>query len=104
MTMKNEMRLEMSDEGGCTETAEFCDRPSAEEIAEACRSWVEGGEWGDDGASVRVNWTLTDAAGEEVDNGIEDVDVEPNHAALIRVAGGGVSCRHEWTGDGEGGV
>lgn len=95
--------LEMRDENGCTETVDFNDRPSSEEIAEACCDWVEGGEWGDDGASIRVNWTLTDAAGKEVANDIEDIDVEPNHDALIRATGGDADCRHEWSSEGEGG-
>lgn len=95
--------LEMWDDDGSTDTVEFDSRPSAEEIAEACRDWVEGGEWGDDGASVQVNWTLTDAADEEIGNDVEDVDVEPNHDALIRAAGGDADCRHDWTSEGEGG-
>ena len=100
--------LEMWDDAGGDETVEFDGRPSAEEIAEACRDWVEGGEWGDAGASVRVNWVLADgtlavAGDEEIDSGIEEVDIEPNHDALIRVAGGDTSCGHDWTGEGEGG-
>ena len=95
--------LEMRDDGGSTETVEFDECPSADEIAEACRDWVEGGEWGDNGVSVQVSWTLTDAADEEIDAGIEDVDIEPNHDALIRAVGGDADCRHDWTSEGEGG-
>ena len=91
------------DDGEGDDTVAFEDRPSAEEIAEACREWAEGGDWGDDGASVRVSWTLADASREEIDSGCEDVDVAPNHDALIRAAGGDTSCDHDWTGEGEGG-
>jgi len=95
--------LGMRDDDGCTEMVEFDAHPSAEEIAEACRDWVEGGDWGEDGASVSVHWTLTDADGDETDRGTEDVDVAPNEDALIRAAGGDTSCPHDWTGEGEGG-
>lgn len=95
--------LSMSDDAGGDETMDFYDRPSAAEIAKACRDWVEGGEWGDEGARVLVSWSLANADGDEIDSGDEDVEVEADEDEMIRAAGGDPNCRHDWTAEGEGG-
>lgn len=66
--------------------------------------WLEGGEWGDDGASVSATWTLTDDAGEEVYTDSVTVEIAPNEGALIPTTecGDGVED-HEWTSEGTGG-
>lgn len=97
--------LEMSDDGGSSETVEFEELPDADDIAAACQEWAEGGEWDNGGVRVSVRWTLTDdAVDQEVDGGWEDVYIPPDHEALIRAAGGDNDCRHDWTGEGEGGL
>lgn len=65
--------------------------------------WVEGGEWGGDGASIDACWTLCDEDGDEVATGSVTVKIEPDHDALIRAAGGDPDCDHEWSSEGEGG-
>lgn len=98
--------LHMRDEGGSTETATIEADALAGAVAQVdaeCRSWVEDGSWGDDGASVQVWWTLHDDAGDEVADGSSEVEIEPTHDALIRDAGGDTACEHEWTAEGEGG-
>jgi hypothetical protein len=95
--------LSMRDDGGSDETLEFDHEPTRDEIREACREWVEGGEWGVDGASIDVSWTLTDTADDEIGEGSVTVEIEPDHDALIRAAGGDLDCDHDWTSEGEGG-
>lgn len=77
--------------------------PSIASIEAECEEWVRDGEWGNDGASVNVWWTLTDEDGDEVDTGSHTVEVEPDQDALIKAAGGDVDCDHDWSGEGEGG-
>jgi len=77
--------------------------PSNAAIEAECEEWVLDGEWGNDGASVNVWWTLTDEDGEEVDTGSHTVEIAPDHDALINAAGGDVDCDHEWSSEGEGG-
>ena len=92
---------EYREEGGHSETLDADDMDGAVEIAEdLCR----GGAWGDEGASVSVWVTEYDAAGEETDERRLTVEIEPNHDALIREAGGDTSCDHDWTSEGEGGL
>jgi hypothetical protein len=93
--------LLMRDDGGAEETVEL-DTDDLDVIEQECRDWAEGGDWGDDGASVSVYWRLTDEDGEEINTCGVTVEIEPNHDALIR-AGGDIRCDHEWTREGEGG-
>jgi len=72
------------------------------QIADECDDWVQDGDWGDDGAAVQVWWQLF-AGNDMVDDGSETIDIEPNHKALIRAAGGDPDCEHDWTSEGEGG-
>lgn len=72
----------------------------AEEIAE---EWVRDGEWGDDGACISVYISIQDAEDLELRYHCIDVDIEPDHDALIAAAGGDTTCKHEWSSEGEGG-
>ncbi len=65
--------------------------------------WVGEGEWESDGGSVRVRWSVTDD-GDEIADGFVDVELDVDHAALIRAAGGDPDCKHDWTREGEGGL
>lgn len=114
-------RLVMMDDGGSSESVEFDAEPTAAEITEACEEWVRGGDWGSDGASIDVRYTVTrhltidaDDDGEETDGGLESVEVEADHDTLIGEAVGryGEAARrscgtdpgdHDWTSEGEGG-
>lgn len=95
--------LEMRDDGGSTEDVEFDHKPTRHEIDEACEEWAKGGDWGEDGAAVDVMWDLLDSDGDKIDSGSYEVDIEPDHDALIAAAGGDTDCDHKWTAEGEGG-
>ena len=98
--------LEMRVEGGVREEIEI-EAASLEEARErvelACETWLQDGDWGDEGAAVTCWWTLTDDAGDELDEGSVLVEIEPQHSRLIAAAGGDPNCDHEWTSEGEGG-
>lgn len=70
-----------------------------DEAADLCRS----GEWGTDGASIEITVIESDANGVELDREDLSVEIEPDHDALIRAAGGDTDCDHDWTSEGEGG-
>jgi hypothetical protein len=76
-----------------------------EQIQEEADEWCADGAWGDDGASVEVYWHLyaNSDQTEEMDSGSVTVEIEPDHDALIRAAGGDPDCEHEWSSKGEGG-
>lgn len=97
--------LEMRDDASReTRTITATTLDDAREQADAeTEEWIEGGEWGRAGASVRASWTLTDEAGDEVADGAVTVEIEPDHDALIRDAGGDPDCDHAWSSEGEGG-
>lgn len=120
-----EYTIHMTCEGDGSETAtvDAADLADLREQAdEATRDWIKDGEWGNDGASVSGRWealdddgdTLTDDDGDEV-AGTVSVEIEPDHAALIRKACGGRHSDewgrccgddpddHDWTSAGEGG-
>lgn len=80
----------------------FMEQPDKIDIQCEIENWVKDGEWGDNGASISVNWTLK-KDGEEIDDGWYTVDIEPNEKALIEAAGGNINCNHDWTAEGEGG-
>jgi hypothetical protein len=111
--------LEMRDDAGCTETREIVAASAAEaveQIQDEADDWCSDGDWGVDGASVVVSWSLSED-GDEIDNGSCTVDIEPDHAALIQQACGYIwdesgktikGCGenpddHDWTSEGEGG-
>ena len=73
------------------------------QIRGEAEDWCSDGEWGDDGASVTVYWSLADDDGEIVREGTLSVEVEPDHDALIIAAGGDPDCEHSWSREGEGG-
>lgn len=87
---------------------------ACEQAEEMTRDWVRGGDWGEEGARVSAWWSLEDDDGDEVCGDVT-VDVEPDHAALIRAACGGKHTPewerccgtdpddHNWTSEGEGG-
>lgn len=74
------------------------------------QEWVEGGEWGDEGASVRVSWRITSIDGKPAEQqGSTAIEVAPDVETLIRKATRGHdTCGytddvHDWTSEGEGG-
>lgn len=99
-------RLDMRCEGGGGESERFDTRPTDAECDSLTDDWTAEGEWGDEGASVDYWWTLyavTSEGEEEVAEGRGSVEIEPDHDAMIRAAGGDADCDHEWTSEGEGG-
>ena len=112
----NMYTITLTDESGCDDThaihsetddaAKVEARESAQELA---ADWCSGDEWGNDGASIEVRWSLRKSGDEEIDDGTVTVEIEPDHRALILEAGPWEeSCGldpgdHEWTTDGEGG-
>lgn len=67
--------------------------------------WIEGGEWGNEGASVSAWWTLTDEDGEEVADGSVTVEIPADEDALIPSTECGDSVDdHDWTSEGCGGL
>ena len=102
-----EYTVEMHCEDGGTEDEKITaakDSLAAKMAKKALKEWIAGGEWGDAGAVVSGSWTLYDDAGDEIDSGCAEVEIEPNHAALIRAAGGDTKCKHRWAAEGEGGL
>jgi hypothetical protein len=99
--------LKMRCDGGGSETTriEADNLDKARDLAKGeVADWIREGDWGDSGASVSAWYTLIDEDGETVvdDEGIT-VEIEPDHDALIRAAGGDPDCDHDWTSEGEGG-
>jgi hypothetical protein len=98
------------EEGGHSEEIEA---ESMDEAIESAQDMAEGGEWGDEGASIMV-WVTKEVDGEEVERKWLTVEIDPNHDALIRAAvrkagleawavcGTDPDC-HDWTGEGHGG-
>lgn len=106
---KHTYTLHMRDDGGSDGTREI----EAETLAEAidavqaeAEDWCSGVDWGTDGASVGISWTLRD---EVVADGYLTVEIEPDHKSLIREAMrhkqscGDDPDDHDWTSEGEGG-
>ena len=99
------------DDGGSSETEDTMipegteseqDAAAQAWALEAAEDWAMDGEWGDGGAMVRVYYTLSDECSEWPRDSV-DVEIDADHGALIRVAGGDTECAHEWTSEGEGG-
>lgn len=63
----------------------------------ATEEWCRSGEWGTDGASVSCHcwWEDADVSWEDAESYVM-VEIEPDHDALIRAAGGDTDCDHEW--------
>ena len=96
--------IEMRDDGG-GQCAIFVESTPATLESDAqceCQEWAEEGEWGDAGASIPMGWTAYQN-GVKVASGSYEAEIEPNHDALIREAGGYPECEHDWTAKGEGG-
>lgn len=104
-------RLTMHD-GGSIEMVEITAdsvENALSQIEGECQLWVGKGDWGPTGGSVRVSWVLYDEEGDEVDDGLCEVVIEPLHNVLInRACCGHEYCGddpddHDWTSQGEGG-
>lgn len=98
--------VEMRDECGSDHevTVEAETTTEAIRLAKSeCEEWAQDGDWGQDGASVPVWYTVTDEDGDEIADSVVHVEIEPDHDVLIRAAGGDSDCDHDWTSEGEGG-
>lgn len=90
----------------------------ADELTEShAYEYYEDGDWGDEGYSLQLYWSLM-KDDDELDSGGFCLEIEPNHSALIRKAFGFKACcdaaeeeescgdepdDHDWTSEGEGG-
>jgi hypothetical protein len=86
----------------------FEEWPSRDECEEETQDWIEGGEWGIEGASIDYWWILYDENNEGIASDSGTVEIEPDHEQLIRNATRGAGCGddpadHEWNSEGEGG-
>ena len=111
--------IELAEECGGETTLEISGATSAEIEAQARRTlidWVREGEYGPNGAIVSARWTLLAIDGTPVETPQDrwmDVEIEPDHARLIRDAARAANAvdrlcgtdpeSHDWTSDGEGG-
>lgn len=86
------------DGGDCDLDAETME----EAIAEA-RDWIRAGDYPAEGCRIRVRVEQLRYDGEVNRVVTINVEIEPDHDALIRVAGGNTDCDHDWTSQGEGG-
>lgn len=102
----------LSDDGGASEEIESNDQPTAEEAEQECREWYDGDcgayGFGPEGARVVVSWAIIDPDGDEHSSGTVEIDIPPDHEALIRDEAGDRGCGtdpydHDWTSEGEGG-
>ena len=107
---ERQYRVDMHDDCGadCYETTEIASGTEAEQdtaaetwAIETAEKWAREGDWGDNGKVIIIWYTLSDDENEWLTRWI-DVEIVPNHDALIRAAGGDVDCDHRWTGEGEG--
>jgi hypothetical protein len=75
---------------------------------EAAEEYVEGGDWGNEGACIKVRvWRVgIDENGKDslVEEDFHEIDVEPDTDSMIAAAGGDADCDHDWTAEGEGGL
>jgi len=93
-------------DGVCEETRTLkaeCLQEVVNQVQGEADDWCSAGEWGDHGASIPIHWTLYDERKYEVGSGSIEVNIEPNHEALIAAAGGDADCEHDWTSENEGG-
>jgi hypothetical protein len=117
--------VEMEAEGGGDETIEIViptgneetqDQQAHKAAKQAVEKWAAEGDWGADGASISVWYTLSDDK-YEWPRACVTVDIEPDHETLIREAVcqsrgnyashadycGDAPDDHEWTSEGHGG-
>lgn len=101
------------DDDGSAETEEITvhagtedeqDEAAWEAGKEAAEEWCRGGEWGNDGASIPVYYWIEDDdySMRDQERRIE-VQIDPDHDAMIKAAGGDADCDHDWTSEGHGG-
>ena len=85
-------------------TEEEQDAKAWEMAQEEAEDWARGGDWGNEGAvvTVRYYWEDENSTCEDIERSV-DVEIEPDHDALIRAVGGDTDCDHEWSSEGEGG-
>lgn len=93
------LTLKMHDDSS-TEHVDFEEIPTESEIEEAIEEWVQNGEWGEEGASITVYWTLEED-GQKINCGFHEVNIEPNHEYLIEQVKNENSCGnnpedHDW--------
>lgn len=89
----------MRDDAGADDTDDLTaesDRDTVRQARRMCREWVAGGDWGEYGAVVEVWLTIHDEFGAVVEEDSLTVEIEPDHDALIRAAGGDTECDHDW--------
>ena len=91
--------------GGSSEKVlDAYDLDTAKDIAsEDLLEWLDGGEWGIEGASVSGDWQIRSMDGELLAEGQETVDIPPDEEALMKKAGADPDCNHKFTKEGEGG-
>lgn len=110
--------LDLRDDGGSdhrieveSDSREAAIEKAREIVQSEADDWCRGGEWGDDGACVRVRWDLLDDD-DEIDSGSVIVEIEPKHNRLIAEVVrwdrpdnfcGDEPYDHDWCSDGEGG-
>ena len=96
-----EYAVTMRDECGSVQTTsvDASNINEAWDMAESeTEDWCRSGEWGRDGASVQCYYNVESESERWI-----DVEIEPDHDALIKAAGGDTDCDHDWTAEGEGG-
>jgi len=106
--MNTTYKLTLWTQSGDDEEIESDTHPTRTEIRDFSTEYVENGDWGDEGAAVDVHYRLEKCLEntgdwEECDRDIITVNIEPDHDALIKRAGGDVDCDHNWSAKGEGG-
>ena len=102
-------QLEVSVDGDywdANPAASYDDQPEDSTCHDDALTWAIDGVWPDgqpdDGGRIEISWYLNDADGNEIASEGWTEDVEPDHEALIKKAGGDTECKHEWIeGDGD---
>jgi hypothetical protein len=84
-------------QGGDTEIEAY----DLEEAWEEAVSWArDGGYWPSKGCVIHLRVTSVEDPAEERH---DEIEIPPDHDALIEAAGGNPYCDHKWTSEGEGG-
>lgn len=96
--IENEYTLRVWD-AGSSETMPVAEDDDFAKLAE---DYMEDGDW-DGPARIAYSWEVTDLVGDTIDEGSDELVIEPDHDELIRKAGGDTDCDHDWTSEGEGG-
>jgi hypothetical protein len=74
--------------------------PSQQDCVAKCQSWLKSYDWGDDGATTSADWELLGEDGGRVFAGTVQIEIEPNHLAMILYVGGNPDCAHVWRQEG----